>query len=145
MSVTPETSGRTDPTPATMPSGLVELVFPVASDLLLLARLVVSSVAARSGFDIEEIEDLRLAVDELCLAELRGRRSGRVVLQVDGSADQIEVWCHHAGAVGPVDDDGDTDGLSDRILDALVDEHGRVTRDGRAGARMYKRRARRDG
>ena len=144
MSVTPETSGRDESLHAPVPSGLVELAFPVAPDLFLLARLVVSSVASRSGFDIEEIEDLRLAIDELCLSVLGGRRGGRLVLHVEGTADQIEVWCHHDGADGPGADHEDTVGLSDRTLDALVDEHGQVTRGGRSGARMCKRRTPRD-
>jgi len=131
------------------PSGVVELTFPVEPDLLALARLAASSIASRSGFDIEEIEDLRLAVDELCLSVLAGRRDGRLLVRFDGTSDQIEVWCHHEGTDAgrpPVDerDDLDLDGLSGRILDALVDEHGPVTRDGLVGARLCKRRTVRD-
>lgn len=128
-----------------VPSGQVELVFPVATDLFHLARLVMTGVASRSGFDIEEVEDLRLAIDELCLSVLAGRRGGRLFLEFDGTDDQIEVWCHHDGAEGPDSDQDDSDGLSDRILEALVDEHGPVTRNGQHGARMCKRRAPRDG
>jgi hypothetical protein len=126
------------------PSGVVELSFAVASDLLVLARLAVSSVASRSGFDIEEIDDLRLAVDELCLSVAARRRRGRLLLHLDGTADQIEVWCHYDGYDDAVADplgDEDTDDLSGRILDALVDEHGPMVRDGRHGARLCKRRS----
>jgi anti-sigma regulatory factor (Ser/Thr protein kinase) len=128
---------------------VVELTVAVESDLLVLARLTTSTVAARSSFDIEEIEDLRLAVDELCLSVLQGRRSGRLHLRVDGSSDQIEVWCRYEGHDEPVDDglgaDEDTDGLSGRILDALVDEHGPVSGEGWHGSRLCKRRVARDG
>ena len=64
----------------------VELTLSVADDLLALARLTVSAVASRAGFDVEEIEDLRLAVDELCLQVLQGRRSGRLVLAMAGAS-----------------------------------------------------------
>jgi len=37
-----------------------------------LARLVTSAISSRAGFDIEELEDLRLAVGELCLLALEG-------------------------------------------------------------------------
>ena len=125
------------------PGGIVELSIPVEADLLVLVRLAASTVASRSSFDIEEIEDLRLAVDELCLLVLDGRRSGRLHLRFEGTADQIEVTCHHEGgdAVPVRDVDEDPMGeLSARILDALVDEHGPVVRDGWRGARLCKRR-----
>jgi len=41
-------------------------------DLVVLARLVASAISTRVGFDIEELEDLRLAVGELCLLALAG-------------------------------------------------------------------------
>lgn len=120
----------------------VELTLSVADDLLALARLTVSAVASRAGFDVEEIEDLRLAVDELCLQVLQGRRSGRLVLAMAGGSGCIDVWCRYEGTEdarpdGP-DDEAD---LSERILDALVDEHGPFVADGRPGARLTKRRA----
>ena len=120
----------------------VELTLSVADDLLVLARLTVSAVASRAGFDIEEIEDLRLAVDELCLQVLQGRRSGRLVLAMAAEAGCLDIWCRYDGTEearpeGP-DDEGD---LSERILDALVDEHGLFVHDGRLGARLTKRRA----
>ena len=128
--------------------GIVDLSIPVESDLLVLARLAVSTVAARSEFDIEEIDDLRLAVDELCLSVLDGRRSGRLHLRIEGFPDQIEVLCHYEGD-DVVPDRGGTDEstseLSGRILDALVDEHGPIVREGWRGARLCKRRAVRGG
>ena len=50
----------------------VELRFPARGDLVVLARLVTSAISSRAGFDIEELEDLRLAVGELCLLALEG-------------------------------------------------------------------------
>ena len=138
-----------DAAPGPSPSGVVELTIPVESDLLVLARLAVSTISSRSGFDIEEIEDLRLAVDELCLSVLDGRRSGRLHLRFDGLPARIEVACHYEGDEPAPDrnrEDRDdlTEELSGRILDALVDEHGPVDRDGRRGAHLAKRRAERD-
>ena len=120
----------------------VELTLSVADDLLALARLTVSAVASRAGFDVEEIEDLRLAVDELCLQVLQGRRSGRLVIAMAGGSGCIDIWCRYDGTEdarpdGP-DDEGD---LSERILDALVDEHGLFEDDGRPVAHLNKRRA----
>lgn len=124
----------------------VELSLPVEDDLLVLVRFTVSAVASRAGFDIEEIEDLRLAVDELCLLVLQGRRTGRLLLTMSADPGQIDVWCHYDGTEDPHQDDasedGDDGGLSARILDALVDEHGSAPRDGRPGSHLCKRRDR---
>jgi hypothetical protein len=153
MHVTANSSGQDLPSTPNEPpvAGLVELTIPVGSDLLVLARLAASTVASRSAFDIEEIEDLRLAVDELCLSVLNGRRTGTLLLRFDGQPGQIEVWCLYDGASvasddndRPDDDDPETGDLSGRILDALVDEHGPAILDGRTGARLCKRRAHRD-
>ncbi len=126
----------------------MELSLPVQDDLLVLVRFTVSAVASRAGFDIEEIEDLRLAVDELCLLVLQGRRTGRLLLAMSAVPHQIDVWCHYDGTDEPREDgdlDDDDIGLSARILDALVDEHGPEPRDGRPGAHLCKRRVRADG
>jgi len=42
------------------------LVVPPYSGFLRAIRLVAADAAARAGLDVEEIEDFRLAVDELC-------------------------------------------------------------------------------
>ena len=55
----------------------IELRFPARGDLIVLARLVTSAISARAGFDIEELEDLRLAVGELCLLTLQGSDARR--------------------------------------------------------------------
>ena len=51
---------------------VVELTIPVRADLVVLARLTAATVASRADFDVEEIEDLRLAVDELCISQVQG-------------------------------------------------------------------------
>ena len=73
----------------------VELRFPARGDLIVLARLVTSAVSARAGFDIEELEDLRLAVGELCLLTLQGSdaRSGDLRLELTVLGDALEVVC----------------------------------------------------
>ncbi|HEY6425837.1 MAG TPA: ATP-binding protein [Acidimicrobiales bacterium] len=131
----------------------VELSFPARGDLIVLARLVTSVVSARAGFDIEELEDLRLAVGELCLLTLQGSdgEQGDLRLELTVLSEAIGVVCTLAGAgagagagasaASVVSTNGDeTAQLSEQILDALVDDHGRERQDGSVRAWLRKRR-----
>ncbi len=120
----------------------VDLSIPVQADLVVLARLAAATLASRAGFGVEDIEDLRLAVEELCLSLVGSREHGRLHLSYECEGDAIEVACwyeddHAVDSARLVR----ADDLSLRILDALVDEHGRGLRDGRAGAWLRKRRS----
>ncbi len=44
----------------------VSLVVPPSSEYLRTVRLVAADAAVRAGLDCEEVEDFRIAVDELC-------------------------------------------------------------------------------
>jgi serine/threonine-protein kinase RsbW len=135
----------TDPSDVLVTGDRIELRFPARGDLIVLARLVTSAISARAGFDIEELEDLRLAVGELCLLTLQGSdaRSGDLCLELTVLGDAIGVVCtlERAAAAdvsGP--ECAEIAQLSERILDALVDEHGRESLDGFVRAWLRKRR-----
>jgi serine/threonine-protein kinase RsbW len=53
-------------------SPVIRLAIPAASRYLRLARLTAAGIAADIGFDLEAIEDLRVAVDEACALLLEG-------------------------------------------------------------------------
>jgi hypothetical protein len=100
----------------------VRLLVPAFPEFLRLARVTAAGLAGRLGFSYDEVEDLRLAIDELCfgLTGPIGRR-GTVELRYVMLDDGLEV----AGEGRFVDDItpvGLTD-LSRVILGALVDEH----------------------
>ena len=123
----------------------IELKFPARGDLIVLARLVTSAISARAGFDIEELEDLRLAVGELCLLTLQGSdaRSGDLCLELTVFGDAIGVVCTLERATAadvPGPDGAEVAQLSEQILDALVDEHGRESQDGFVRTWLRKRR-----
>jgi serine/threonine-protein kinase RsbW len=100
----------------------VRLAVPATPEFLGLARLTAAGLASRLGFSFDQVEDLRLAIDELCFG-LTGthRRQGIVhvrYLMLDGA---LEVE-----GEGQFDDDVELPGLSqlsEVILSALVDEH----------------------
>lgn len=129
--------------------GRVELTLPARPDLLFLARMTAAAVASRADFGYDQIEDLRLALDELCLTLLVGRHDDvRVQLRFGWQADTIEVVAtlddHSAGGVGAHEAfaaAARANEFSERILDALVDEHGIEERDGTRSSwlRMHRR------
>lgn len=124
----------------------VVLTFPARGDLVVLARLVASAISVRVGFDIEELEDLRLAVGELCLLALQGSdaRHGDLRLEFTVSSASLDIACTLVGAVPATArrsaDGAEADELSEQILAALVDEHGREQEDGSVRAWLRKRR-----
>ena len=120
--------------------------FPARGDLIVLARLVTSAISARAGFDIEELEDLRLAVGELCLLTLQGSDAAlRGPLPRAHRARRRHRGGLHARAgrrrqTSPGPRATEIAQLSEQILDALVDEHGRESQDGSVRAWLRKRR-----
>src|SRR3954447_2162534 len=103
---------------------------PASPQLLRVARLTAAALASRLGFSFDEIEDVKIAVDELCFALVgsKGRdgtltityRLGDHALQIDGAG----VFNGDASESTPAPSD-----LSAQILAAVVDEH-EISRDG---------------
>jgi serine/threonine-protein kinase RsbW len=124
-------------------SDIVELTLPVQGDLVVLARFAAGTIASRANFDVEEIEDLRLAVDELCISLADGQKDGRLQLRYLRDRDHIEVVCAFIAASGG---DGtsptveEKDDLSARVVEALVDEHGHDSEGGHPRAWLRKQR-----
>jgi hypothetical protein len=122
----------------------IDIDAPGRLDALLLVRLAAGFVGARTDLGLEEVDDLRLAVDELCLLLLRGAGDDDCRLHVRYAWDDelIEITCQlapeepHNSERGNLDvathDSGLSmlpDELSRQILDSLVDGHG-VSADG---------------
>ena len=51
---------------ATWQTSPVTVTFPAAPEYLRLARIATADAASRAGLDYEEIDDVRIAVSELC-------------------------------------------------------------------------------
>ncbi len=112
---------------------------------MVLARFAAATIASRAGFDLEEIDDLRLAVDELCVSLIEEGDHGRLNIELQRADDLVEISCRFTSTseVPPNGSRPDlSEGLSDRILDALVDEHGKRQDGGYEQAWLRKRRIR---
>ena len=104
------------------PADEVRLVVPARPEFLRLARVTAAGLAGRLGFSYDEIEDLRLAIDELCfgLTGPTGRHGTvELIYSIEASSLTVEGHGHFLEDIIPI---GLTD-LSRVILSALVDEH----------------------
>ena len=113
-------------------SGAILLTFPGRGNLMVLARITAATIAATAGFGVEQIEDLRLAVEELCLMERR-RNPGTLHLAFLPTSEGLEVRCNVVPDADSADNepsDEDAHDFSQQILDALVDAWGEVSQDG---------------
>lgn len=101
----------------------VALTIPAATDHIRFARLMASAVASRAGLDYDTIEDVRIAVSELCTAAAEVAPDGaELTLVYQGDADGIRVTGHASGATEPPESDVPGE-LPLQILDAVADEH----------------------
>jgi hypothetical protein len=100
----------------------VLLAVPAMPEFLRLARVTAAGLATRLGFSFDEVEDLRLAIDELCfgLTGATGRDGTVQVRYVLGSDSLlVEGEGHFPAPTEPAQ----LSELSEVILTALVDEH----------------------
>ena len=127
--------------------GDVRLVVPASPEYLRLVRLTAAGLASRLGFTFDEVEDLRIAVDELCF-HLLGNGTGAdgeddpsgngrtMDLTYSAGSDFIAIT-GTTGLTGPAPEPSE---LSEQILDALVDEHEVSGADGMITFRLKKQR-----
>ena len=102
--------------------GEVRLEVPASPEFFRITRIMVAGVASRVGFTLDEVEDLRIAIDELCFALVgRGGRPGTITLQYAIADDGLTV--RGTGHFGDGSDSSPSlSPLSDQILSAVVDE-----------------------
>jgi serine/threonine-protein kinase RsbW len=114
----------------------VRLMVPAALEFVRIARLTASGVASRVGFDVDEIEDLRVAVDELSSILVEAAGGDELQLAFTPTTDGIEI----EGRTRVTDSrTPDVDELTRQILAAVVDEYGVDTQNGEARFRCVKR------
>lgn len=96
----------------------VRLTLPAHPGFVRIARLTIAGLASRAGFGYDEVEDLRIAVDELCyLLVGPAGQAGEVELLFTVQDRSISVVGSGPRAVDQLSV------FSQRILDAVVDHH----------------------
>jgi serine/threonine-protein kinase RsbW len=118
--------------------GHVELSLPPDSRYMRLARLMASGVASTCGLPVEDVEDFRIAVDELCSTLIEMGDGDAIRLAFDVRADVLVVEGSTAAGRAPTADD-ERLALSRQILDVVVDSHEMAHLDGRVEFSARKR------
>jgi hypothetical protein len=102
---------------------IVRVQLPVDSRYIRVARLVAAGLASTAGFDVDAVDDFRIAVDELCAALLEvGEIGGSVELMFAVRDGEVEVDGRTA-TPGTASFDSDRLDLSRQILDVACDTY----------------------
>jgi hypothetical protein len=105
--------------------GVVTLEVPAKPRYLRVVRLVASACATDAGFDIDDVEDVRVAADELCAGALELQPLDTIVLTFEASDGEFTMrGSASLPSDGPdtADESGATD-LRTAILGVVVDSH----------------------
>jgi hypothetical protein len=113
----------------------IQLAIPGAPEFLRLARLAAADAGSRVGLSFDQLEDLRIAVDELGFTITGGEPDCTLVLTfyLDPDAIRVEGTCaDRAGSFEPTE-------LARTIVAAVVDEYQLEIVDGRRRFVITKR------
>ena len=110
-----------NPSPASVDAGAVRLSLPASPRYLAAARVVATSLGAESGLSVDDLEDLRLGVNELVsLLVESGDPGDRVELEFEAVDASITVRGTRSGSPpGAIE----VDELTARIVEAVTDHH----------------------
>lgn len=100
----------------------VELDLPVHAKHASTVRAVAASMAAEAGYTVDEIDDLRLGVNEAVslLTDVDAPPEARLRLRFIVGQDELVMTARCEGVDRPIDQ---IDELADRILRAVVDRY----------------------
>jgi len=118
--------------------GTIELTIPPDPRLLRLVRLVASGLASTAGFTVDELDDLRIAVDEAVSALLEGGDGAPLPLRFEVGGGSVAMT-GEVPLASPDALDQDRLELSAQLLGAVCDEHDLDVVDGTVRVRICRR------
>lgn len=123
MSITTENSGIGESVIS------LQLVMPPDPRLLRVVRLVASGVASLGNLDLDAVEEVRVASDELVAALIEASDGGSVTVTFELAGAAL---CVDGSTTLPLAGELSVDPLTDRILDAVASSHEWRTSEGHA-------------
>jgi serine/threonine-protein kinase RsbW len=98
----------------------IQLTIPALPAYTRLVRVAVAGLATRSGFSFDEVEDLRLAVGEVCVGLLDPDSSAQLHITFRPGDGRMEVRVRSTGRVATREADDAT--RSEQLLRSSVDD-----------------------
>jgi serine/threonine-protein kinase RsbW len=83
----------------------IRVTIPARSRFLRIARLTAAGVASDLGFDLRDLEDLRVAVDEMCAVVIEAAEPGvelELLYRAEGDSLVIEGTCAQDGEAADI-------------------------------------------
>ena len=99
---------------------VVRLMFPGSLEYVRVARMTASAVAARLGFDVEEIENLRVAIDELASMAIEASSGGTLDITFKSGENELRIEGRAPAKPGA---EVGIDALTGQILKAVIDDY----------------------
>ena len=112
----------------------MRLSVPGSLEYVRIVRLTTAAVASRLGFDVEEIEDLRVAADELVSVVIEAGKGGEINITFSNLGETFVL-----DGSAPVVADPELDNLTRQILGVVVDDFELSASEGVARFRATKR------
>lgn len=100
--------------------GRIEIELPVEKEFASLLRLMVSGIASRMNFNLDAVDDLKIAVEEAYLIAMARKVSGRLKVAFSIQVDRLQIDL--SGKAGATAKEKSSENFGSFILDAVVDE-----------------------
>jgi serine/threonine-protein kinase RsbW len=107
--------------------GVIRLSVPASLEYVRIVRLTGSGVASRLGFDVEEIENLRVALDELASLAIELAAGGELQITFSTTDTELRVAGRAPAAGGA---DVGVEELTAQILKVVIDDYELRSADG---------------
>ncbi len=99
----------------------IHVEMPVKKEYARLLRLMVSGVASRMNFDLDSVDDLKIAVEEAYLMAMRGKVNSPLKASFHLMADRLQITFSGTTQLQASAED-QKENFGNFILDAVVDE-----------------------
>ena len=116
--------------------GEILLTLPAQPRMVRVARLTVSAVASFADLTVDDIDDLKIAVDEACVVLLEHGDGGPVELAFRFAPGSVQVRGSTAGTQADLGADAVL--LATRILEVVADDFAVESDDGHVSFRLQK-------
>lgn len=102
----------------------IVIELPLKAEYVSVARLTTSGVASRAGFDIETVEDIKVAVSEVCnrIIHVASGQEGNYRIKFDINEDELVITFESDMELIRCIFEDDEDGLGMAIIDAFMDK-----------------------